>query len=247
MGSTSVSLIGAASAGLLSFLSPCVLPLVPPYLCFIAGVSADELAGGNANKVTTGWRVPLSALSFVLGFSTIFVALGASATFIGRLVADYFEILSMVAGALIIILGLHYLGFLRIALLLREVRLWPGDRPAGLIGAYVVGLAFAFGWTPCVGPVLATILLIAGVESSAPKGALLLGAYALGLGIPFLLASTLFSYFVGLASILRKHIVAVERVTGAGLIITGILFVTGRMPQIADLLLRAFPAFGTIG
>lgn len=247
MSSLSVSLIGAASAGLLSFLSPCVLPLVPPYLCFIAGVSMEELASGNATEPTAKWRVPLSALAFVLGFSTIFIALGASATFIGRSVANHFEILSMAAGILIIILGMHYLGFLRIAFLLREMRLWPGERPAGLIGAFVIGLAFAFGWTPCVGPVLATILIIAGVEGSAPQGALLLGMYALGLGIPFLIASTLFSHFAGFASLLRRHMVAVERITGAGLVMTGILFVTGKMPQIADFLLKVFPASGTIG
>lgn len=247
MGTGAISLMGAAGAGLLSFLSPCILPLVPPYLCFIAGVGMDELSKDSFTKTAAGWRVSVSALAFVLGFATIFVALGASASFAGRWIADYFDLLSMVAGGLIVILGLHYLGLFRISLLFREVRRWPSNRPAGLIGAYVVGLAFAFGWTPCVGPVLAAILLIAGVESSAAHGALLLGAYALGLGIPFVLASALFSRFVGLMPTLRKHIVTMEKVTGAGLLVTGALFLTGDMPKLADWLLKTFPGFASIG
>lgn len=247
LGNTSISLVAAAGAGFLSFLSPCVLPLVPPYLCFIAGVSLDELPKRASGEAARNWLVPTSALAFVLGFSTVFVALGASASFIGRWVADQFDLLSLVAGGLLMILGLHYLGAFRIGLLFREARLWPDNRPAGLAGAYAVGLAFAFGWTPCVGPVLAAILMVAGVESSAQHGALLLGAYALGLGVPFLLASLLFSRFAGLVLALRNHLATVEKVTGAGLLITGVAFLTGGMPKIAGWLLKTFPGLASVG
>lgn len=247
LGNTSIFLVAAAGAGFLSFLSPCVLPLVPAYLCFIAGVSLDELPKRPAGEAARNWLVPTSALAFVLGFSTVFVALGASASFIGRWVADYFDLLRLVAGGLLMILGLHYLGAFRIGLLFREARLWPDNRPAGLAGAYAVGLAFAFGWTPCVGPVLAAILMVAGVESSAEHGALLLGAYALGLGVPFLLASLVFLRFAGLMPALRNHLATIERVTGAGLLITGVAFLTGGMPKIAGWLLKTFPGFASVG
>lgn len=245
---SSISLIGALGAGLLSFLSPCVLPLVPPYLCFLAGISLDDLTHNDeARGWQPDWRVVALSFAFVLGFATVFIALGASASFIGKTITAHFETLGIIAGVIIVILGLHFLGVFRIGLLFREARFQAVSKPAGFIGAYIVGLAFAFGWTPCVGPVLAAILMVAGIEGSAARGALLLGAYALGIGIPFLLASLFSGPFMRLMARLRSHMGAIEKVIGSGLVLTGVLFLTGGMPRIAGWLLETFPAFGSIG
>lgn len=245
---SSISLLGALGAGLLSFLSPCVLPLVPPYLCFLAGVSLDELddSGGQV-----GWRpnmrVVALSFAFVLGFATVFVALGASASLIGKTITAHFETLGIIAGVLIVVLGLHFLGVFRIGLLFREARFQAARKPAGFLGAYIVGLAFAFGWTPCVGPVLAAILMVAGAEGAPAQGALLLAAYALGIGIPFMLASLFSGPFMRLMARLRRHMPVIEKVIGGGLVVTGILFLTGGMPRIAGWMLETFPAIGALG
>ncbi len=245
---SSISFIGALGAGLLSFLSPCVLPLVPPYLCFLAGISLDDLTRDEKAPVwRPNWRVVALAFAFVLGFATVFIALGASASVLGKVITAYFDTLAIIAGAMIIVLGLHFLGLFRIGLLFREARFQAVSRPAGFLGAYLVGLAFAFGWTPCVGPVLATILMVAGIEASAARGALLLGAYALGIGIPFLLASLFSGAFMRLMARLRAHMGAIEKVIGGALVLTGVLFLTGGMPRIAGWLLETFPTFGSIG
>ncbi|MGP9812545.1 cytochrome c biogenesis CcdA family protein [Rhodopseudomonas sp. NSM] len=245
---SNISFIGAFGAGVLSFLSPCVLPLVPPYLCFLAGVSLDQLSRGSDQPVkAVNWRVVGSSVAFVLGFSTVFVALGASASALGKVVTEYFDTLAIIAGVVIIILGLHFLGVFRIGLLFREARFHNVRRGAGFLGAYVIGLAFAFGWTPCVGPVLATILLVAGVEGSAVRGAALLGAYSLGIGLPFLLAALFSGGFIRLMARMRAHMATIEKVMGAALVLTGVLFLTGAMPKISGWLLETFPAFGTIG
>lgn len=236
------------TAGLLSFLSPCVLPLVPPYLCFLAGVSLNELTPKDEQQSRgPNWQVVALAFAFVLGFATVFVALGASVSLIGQAVTEHFATLSIIAGIVIIILGLHFLGVFRIGLLFREARFQTSRKPAGFIGAYLVGLAFAFGWTPCVGPVLATILMVAGVDGSAARGALLLAAYALGIGIPFLLAALFVGPFLRLMTRLRPHMGAVEKVIGGGLVLTGVLLLTGSMPVIAGWLLETFPVLGSIG
>lgn len=240
-----VSFGGAFVAGLLSFLSPCVLPLVPPYLCFVAGMSMEEMAQEKGSGA--GRRVALAALAFVLGFMTVFVALGASASFAGQLVADHLTVLSYLAGAVIIIMGLHFIGVIRIPLLYREARFHPASRPVGLAGAYVIGLAFAFGWTPCVGPVLAAILFMAGSEETVTQGATLLGLYGLGIGIPFLLAALFAGPFMRFAARFRRHVATVEKTMGGLLIVTGILFITGSMSTLSYWLLEAFPALGTIG
>jgi cytochrome c-type biogenesis protein len=233
-------------AGLLSFVSPCVLPIVPPYLAYLAGVSFHELhedgAGGDISR-----RIFLSSIAFVGGFTTVFVALGATASVVGRSLAQYFDTLSVIAGVLIIIMGLHFLGVFRIGLLYREARVDVQRRPAGLAGAYVMGLAFAFGWTPCVGPVLAAILFVAGAEDTTLRGAGLLAVYSLGIGIPFILAGAFAGRFIGWANRLKRHMRKVEIAMGGLLVATGLLFITGQMSRIAQWLLETFPSFSTIG
>lgn len=243
-----ISIAGAFMAGLLSFLSPCVLPLVPPYLCFLAGVGIGELSGSSGRlKARQSRRIVMMAGAFVFGFTTVFVALGATASTIGTVVTAYFETLSIIAGALILIMGLHFLGWLRIPLLYREARFQTERKPASMIGAYLVGLAFAFGWTPCVGPVLATVLMVAGAEGTATRGATLLAAYSLGIGVPFLLAAVFAGPFLNLMARFRRHMPVVEKTMGAALVVTGLLFMTGTMPVLAGWLLQTFPALGTIG
>lgn len=244
-----ISILGAFVAGLLSFLSPCVLPLVPPYLCFIAGVGIGELRGTDSRERTArpNRRIVAMAGIFVLGFTTVFVLLGATASTIGSFVTAHFDALAIIAGALIMLMGLHFLGWLRIPMLYREARFQAPRKPAGSIGAYLVGLAFAFGWTPCVGPVLATVLMVAGVEATASRGALLLAAYALGIGVPFLLAAMFAGPFLNLLARFRLHMPMIEKAMGAGLVLTGVLFITGTMPVLAGWLLQAIPALGTLG
>lgn len=254
------SFFGALAAGLISFLSPCVLPLVPAYLCFLTGMELDALARPDGSGADAGaapgrasvaraaqyhavWR----AFFFVLGFATVFVALGATASTAGRFVAAWFDVLAKIAGGLILLMGLHFLGILRIGLFYREARFQTRGTPVGPIGAYAVGLAFAFGWTPCVGPVLATILMIAGAQDSAGHGMMLLAAYAAGIGIPFLLAALFVGPFLRFAARFRRHLRLVEQIMGAALVITGILFITGGMPLIGNWLLETFPVFGRIG
>ncbi len=241
-----VTILGAVLAGLLSFVSPCVLPLVPPYLGFLAGVSLEELTEGGDNREASQ-KVFLSALTFVAGFSTVFVILGASASFLGQFITQHIEYLGYIAGVLIIIMGLHFLGVFRIGLLYREARVHVERKPAGPVGAYVIGLAFAFGWTPCVGPILAAILFVAGSEDTVGQGALLLSAYALGLGIPFLLAALFAGPFMQAMRRFRKHMGLVEKAMGGILVLTGIMFLTGQMAAMSYWLLETFPAFSTIG
>ncbi|MFQ5626346.1 MAG: cytochrome c biogenesis CcdA family protein, partial [Methyloligellaceae bacterium] len=201
-----VTYIGAMFAGLISFLSPCVLPLVPPYLCFLGGTTFEQLSGEGEVAPGVNMRVVLAAIAFVLGFTSVFVALGATATFIGQLVAENLELLAKIAGVAIIAVGLHFLGLFKIPLLNLEFRNHSAAAPTGLIGAYLVGLAFAFGWTPCIGPVLAAILAVAAVEDTIGQGIRLLGVYSLGLGIPFILAALAFRPFMGFLRRFRRHL-----------------------------------------
>ena len=184
-----ISYYGALSAGLLSFFSPCVLPLIPAYLCFLGGASLNELTaeGGVDKKISN--RVFSSAFTFVLGFSTIFILMGASASAISRIVVQHLNILSYVAGVVIITFGMHYMGVFRISFLNFEKRFHIENKPSGLVGSYILGLAFAFGWTPCVGPILATILMVAAGGDTLWYGTSLLSVYAAGIGIPFLVAA----------------------------------------------------------
>jgi cytochrome c-type biogenesis protein len=241
--------LGALLAGLLSFASPCVLPLVPPYLCYLAGVGMAELSGSDTRVEprATRLRIFRQALFFVLGFSTVFVLLGATATLIGQTLTRYLDWLSIGAGVLIIGMGLHFLGVFRIALLYREARVSVERQPAGPFGAYLMGLAFAFGWTPCVGPVLAAILMVAGTGDTALRGAGLLAAYSAGIGIPFLAAAALAGPFLALMGRMKRHLGMIEKIMGGLLVLTGLLFLTGRMPEIANWLLTTFPVLGQIG
>jgi cytochrome c-type biogenesis protein len=239
-----VSLPAAALGGLISFLSPCVLPLVPPYLSFLAGVTLDELQAQDDWGVRR--RAILTALLFVAGFSTVFVLLGATASALGLFIRQYVDVLSMIAGVAIIVMGLHFLGLFRIALLYREARL-SVNRSVGMWGAYVMGLAFAFGWTPCIGPILAAILAVAGSETSVARGALLLAIYSAGLGIPFILAAFAMKPFVAVLKRMRSRLGFVEKTMGALLVLTGIAFLSGWMTTASFWLLEAFPALGRLG
>lgn len=241
-----VSLGAAFLAGLLSFVSPCVLPIVPPYLCYLAGVSVDELKG-TSETTGTGQRIIFAAMAFVFGFTVVFVALGATASVIGQSIARYYNVLSYVAGGIIIVMGLHFLGLFRIGLLFREARLHVANKPAGPAGAFLMGLAFAFGWTPCVGPVLAAILFVAGSSDTTWQGAGLLAVYSLGIGLPFILAAAFASRFLQFSGRFRKHMGIVEKVMGGFLVLTGLLFITGQMSAIAFWLLETFPVFSLIG
>ena len=247
MGGFEVSYLGALGAGLISFLSPCVLPLVPPYLCFLGGVSLDQM--GEDDGVDRGLtrQIFIAAAFFVLGFTTVFVAFGATASAIGQLVGDYLDILAMVAGAVVIVLGLHFIGLFKIPLLYRDARYHAQAKPAGLLGAYIIGLAFAFGWTPCVGPVLAAILFVAGSEDSVAYGASLLAVYSAGLGIPFLAAALAVKPFMAFMGRFRGYLRHVERTMGALLVLTGIMFLTGTFSDLAFWLLEAFPGLGRLG
>jgi cytochrome c-type biogenesis protein len=240
-----VTLLGALLAGLVSFLSPCVLPLVPPYLVYLAGTSLERLAGAEPEPHVRR-DTALAALLFVCGFSTVFVALGASASVIGAVIRAYSAELSIIAGVVIIVMGLHFLGILRIDLLLRQKRMEMG-KPVGLWGAYVMGLAFAFGWTPCIGPILAAILAVAASEQTVAKGAGLLAVYSLGLGIPFMLAAFAVEPFAAFLTRFRRHLAMVERVMGGLLVLTGIAFLTGFVSQASFWLLELFPSLGSIG
>ena len=235
-----------AMAGLISFLSPCVLPLVPPYLGFLGGTTLDQMTGEGDERVAPDIyrRIITASIFFVLGFTTVFVSLGAGASAFGQVIQSYKGELSLVAGAIITIFGLHFLGVLRIPLLYREARYHSEARPASYLGAYVIGLAFAFGWTPCVGPVLAAVLAMAANEASMNTGMTMLLAYSLGLGIPFILAAVAIRPFLGFMARFRKHLGSVEKLMGILLIITGILFMTGSINVFGQWLLETFPILG---
>ncbi len=240
-----VSIPAALLAGLVSFLSPCVLPLVPPYLIYLTGATIEQVAN-DETKASSRRAVMISAGMFVLGFSTVFVALGASASLIGSLIRAWSAELSIVAGIVIIIMGLHFLGLTRIGFMMREGRL-PIPRPVGLWGAYAMGLAFAFGWTPCIGPILAAILSVAAAEATVTKGAMLLGVYSAGLGIPFLIAAFMVEQFSALFARIKRHLVNVERAMGVLLVVTGIGFLTGAVTSVSIWLLETFPALQNFG
>ncbi|MES2750770.1 MAG: cytochrome c biogenesis protein CcdA [Pseudomonadota bacterium] len=240
-----VSIFAALIAGVISFLSPCVLPLVPPYLIYLTGATIEHV-NNDGEKSASRRAVMISAMMFVLGFSTVFIALGASASFIGGFIRAWSAQFSILAGIVIIIMGLHFLGLTRIGFLMREGRL-SIPKPVGLWGAYVMGLAFAFGWTPCIGPILAAILSVAATEATVTKGAGLLAIYSLGLGIPFLLAAFMIESFSGLLARMKRHLAVVERAMGVLMVVTGIGFLTGSVTAMSIWLLETFPALQNFG
>jgi len=240
-----VTILAALIAGLVSFLSPCVLPLVPPYLVFLAGTSLERFADKEPEPRVKRETVA-AALLFVAGFSTVFVALGASASAVGSLIRVYSGPLAILAGIVIIVMGLHFLGLTPIAFLMREKRLTLA-KPVGLWGAYVIGLAFAFGWTPCIGPILAAILAVAASEQTVARGAGLLAVYSLGLGLPFIAAAFAVEPFAAFLGRYRHHLVHFERVTGGVLVLTGIVFFFGFFTLLNNWMLEAFPGRGQLG
>jgi cytochrome c-type biogenesis protein len=225
-----------------------VLPLVPPYLAYIGGVSIEELGpqGDNPGHPVRG-RVLAAALAFVAGFSTVFVLLGATASWLGQAVSAHLDVLGYVAGILIALMGLHFLHVIRIPLLDRTAKVGVARKPAGLIGAYVIGLAFGFGWSPCVGPVLTAILLLAGAKESVGEGAWLLLIYSLGIGVPFLVAAGFASAFMRWSARFKKRLGLIEKAMGAFLVVAGVLIFTGQMSAIAFWLLETFPVFNRFG
>ena len=236
----------AALAGLLSFLSPCILPIVPFYLCYVAGLSFDALTEEGAKAGAIRRQAVLSAIFFALGIIVIFVGLGATATVFGQQLREWFDMLRYAAAGLIILLGLHFLGVLKIGLFYREARMDLGARRWGVAGAFLIGMAFAFGWTPCVGPILAAILFTAGAQETAGHGALLLLFYALGMTLPFILAAAFIGPFLRWAQGFRQHLGRVEKAMGAALICFGLLIGTNSMNVIAGWMLQIAPDIGTL-
>ena len=252
-----VSLFGAFVAGVLSFISPCVLPLIPGYLSFISGVSLEEMrgvpaaatAGGGTMAVATGVsaaakrQVIITSLFFILGFSLVFVSLGASATYLGQFLMERLTIFGKVAGVLLVIFGLHTIGVFKIPFLLNEARVQANTKPASMIGAVIVGISFAFGWTPCIGPILSAILLVAAQQESVNQGIMLLSIYSLGLAIPFLLTAIAINQFFVAFKKIRRHYHTIEIVSGLLMIVIGLLIFFNRFTIIAQWLTPYLPTF----
>ncbi|HVA36075.1 MAG TPA: cytochrome c biogenesis protein CcdA [Candidatus Dormibacteraeota bacterium] len=240
-----VSYPGALLAGVLSFASPCILPLVPAYLSFLAGVSFEEIADERRDPAIAR-RVVLSSLAFVAGFVTVFVVLGASASVVSRVLVDHLGLLAKVAGVVVILFGLHYTGLLPLRLLSYDLRFRP-VRASGGAGAFLMGLAFAFGWTPCVGPVLATILTLAAAQTSIWRGVALLTCYGIGIGLPFVAAAAAVGPFMRLAAGMRSRMRWVEVALGGMMIATGSLILVGSVANVSGWLMRTFPALSRVG
>lgn len=230
----------ALLAGILSFLSPCVLPIVPPYLAYMTGVGVNGLKTRERSAV-----VP--ALFFVMGLSTVFLIMGFAASAFGRAFLQYQDLLARIAGVMVIIMGLHFLHVFRILLLDQEARMNAGKQDGGALGAYALGLAFAFGWTPCIGPQLGMILSLAATGGELSRGTALLAVYALGLGIPFLLAAIFINRAIGLMNRIKPYLKTIERIMGALLVVVGVMLLTGAFSAFSFWLLEAFPALATLG
>ncbi len=244
--SENVSLFAAFIAGLLSFVSPCVLPLIPGYLSFVSGVSLEDMRGGATMAPPTAAvrrRVLVTSLFFVLGFSLVFIGLGASASAVGQFLMDRLSLLGKVAGVIIVLFGLHTMGVLRISWLYTEKRVQTQTKPAGLAGAMLVGIAFAFGWTPCIGPILAAILAIAAAQETIGQGIKLLAVYSAGLAIPFIATSLAINSFFAAFARIRRHYHAIEVTSGALMVVIGVLIFTNRFTIIAQYLQPYLPTY----
>jgi cytochrome c-type biogenesis protein len=238
--SENVTLFAAFVAGVLSFISPCVLPLIPGYISFVSGATLEEMREGTRSSRR---QVLITSLAFVLGFSIVFVALGASASAVGRFMFRNAPILEKIAGAIIIVFGLHLMGVFRLRFLEVEKRLQSNRKPAGPLGALLVGLAFAFGWTPCIGPILGGILLVAGSRETVAEGVVLLAVYSLGLGVPFLLTSLAIDRFFLVSKAIRRHYHTIELVSGGLLVAVGVLIFTDQLTVIVRYLTPYLPVF----
>jgi cytochrome c-type biogenesis protein len=230
----------ALVAGVLSFLSPCVLPIVPPYLAYMGGITLNGPTGESRRAI-------LPALFFVLGLSTVFLLLGFTASAFGAFFLDYQTVFARVSGLVVIVFGLHFLNVFRIPALDRDARLDAGDRGGSALGAYVLGLAFAFGWTPCIGPQLGAILSLAASEASVARGTTLLAVYAAGLGLPFLLAALFLQKATGVLNRLKRHMRLIERTMGVLLLVVGVALLTGAFSAFSYWLLETFPALALMG
>jgi cytochrome c-type biogenesis protein len=237
------AMIIALAAGVLSFLSPCVLPVVPPYLAYMGGVSVNEMEEERHARR----RVFISALFFVLGLSTVFLLLGMAFSALGRMLLQWQDAMLIGAGLVIMVLGAHFVGVFRISFLDREMRVDAGDRGGSAFGAYLLGLAFAFGWTPCLGPILGAILSLAASEADVSRGAALLATYAIGLGIPFLLVAAFFPRLKGLMGWMKRHMDRIEKTSGLLLWTVGLMMITGQFAAFSFWLLETFPALALVG
>ncbi|MEL7278710.1 MAG: cytochrome c biogenesis protein CcdA [Pseudomonadota bacterium] len=233
----------ALAAGLISFLSPCVLPIVPPYLAYMSGVTLTDLSSSEQPRS----RAVVPALFFVMGLSTIFLMLGFAASTFGRAILEYQNYFNVFAGIVIMFFGVHFIGIYRIKFLDREARIDAGDKGGSSFGAYILGLAFAFGWTPCIGPQLGAILSLAAQEASVSRGTVLLGVYAIGLGVPFILFAAFLPKLGGMLSWMKRNMDRIEKVMGLLLWTIGLLMLTGGFASFSYWLLEMFPALALIG
>ncbi|WP_334146307.1 cytochrome c biogenesis CcdA family protein [Hyphomicrobium sp.] len=242
--------LGVALAGLVSFLSPCVLPLVPPYLGYLGGTTFEEMSNEKGLERAVWRRIVLASIFFVLGFTTVFIALGASASLIGQFIQTWRAELSIAAGIVIILFGLHFLGVLHIPILVRDTRYHHANEGASFAGAYVMGLAFAFGWTPCIGPILSAVLALAANEASLGAGVRLLAVYSLGLGIPFVLAAVAIRPFLSFMQRFRRYLGLMEKIMGVLLVLTGIAFLNVfdwfSIQAIGQWLIETFPGLARL-
>ena len=237
-----ISILAAFLAGILSFLSPCVLPLIPGYISFLSGMSLEDLKGGTHRKEALV-KASITSIFFVLGFSVVFIALGASATFIGKLFTDYIQVLTKVAGVIIVLLGLYLTGILKIGWLNYQKSIKVKNFTPGIFAAFVIGLAFGFGWTPCVGPILAGILAIAATQETVLRGMILLGVYSLGLGIPFILTGFFVGLFMRILERFKKFVRWIEIIAGIFLIIVGVLIFTNNLQTLLQFVPPVFYEF----
>ncbi len=233
----------ALLAGFISFVSPCVMPIIPPYLAYMGGITMNQLTGDARSRRPA----VIASIFFVLGLSTVFIFLGFAASVFGRFFLLNQQLFGQIAGAVIILFGLHFIGVFRIPLFMREARIDAGDKGGSAIGAYVLGLAFAFGWTPCIGPILGTILSLSAQEDSLARGTLLMAVYALGLGLPFILSAIFINRAMGLMNRLKPHMGLIEKAMGLLLVVVGVMMMTGTFSRMAYWLLETFPALSNVG
>jgi cytochrome c-type biogenesis protein len=237
------SLLVALLAGVISFLSPCVLPIVPPYLAYMGGITMNEMTDGKrSNRPAI-----IASIFFAMGLSTVFIFLGFTTSLLGQMFLQNQRIFGIVAGVVIILFGLHFIGLIRIPFLYREARIDAGDQGGSAFGAYVLGLAFAFGWTPCIGPILGAILSVAAQEGSVARGTMLMAFYAIGLGLPFIIAAVFINRAVIVMNRFKRHMGTVEKIMGTLLILVGLALIFDLFSRFSYWLLEVFPALALVG